>query len=140
MDWAIKGKPIEAGCGARLWPGLRKHWRLLATALGLALLGAALVGAFHTRRHAAVIVPYPHELAQVSFAVAGDVIPHGPVRAAAEAAGEGEQGWAALFSDVADVFHGADFGFVNLETPVAPEHSRGPKPSNSKRRLSCPRR
>jgi poly-gamma-glutamate synthesis protein (capsule biosynthesis protein) len=29
---------------------------------------------------------------------------------------------------VADVFEGADFGFVNLETPVAPEHSRGSKP------------
>ncbi len=75
----------------------------------------------------AVVIPYPHDLAQVSFAVAGDVIPHEAVRAAAAAAGEGEQGWAALFSDVADVFQGADFGFVNLETPVAPEHSHGTK-------------
>ena len=29
---------------------------------------------------------------------------------------------------MADVFEGADFGFVNLETPVAPEHSHGTKP------------
>jgi poly-gamma-glutamate synthesis protein (capsule biosynthesis protein) len=38
------------------------------------------------------------------------------------------QGWTALFSDVADVFHGVDFGFVNMETPVAPAHSHGTKP------------
>ncbi len=106
---------------------LRRRWRLAVGALALAVAGAVLLTAFHPRRHAAVVVPYPHELAQVSFAAAGDVIPHGPVRTAAEAAGDGEQGWAALFSDVADVFHGADFGFVNLETPVAPEHSRGSK-------------
>ena len=106
---------------------MRKHWRLALGTLAVAVAGAALLTAFHARRPAAVVVPYPHELAQVSFAVAGDVIPHGPVRTAAEAAGDGEQGWAALFSDVADVFHGADFGFVNLETPVAPEHSRGSK-------------
>lgn len=76
---------------------------------------------------AEAVAPYPHELAQVSFAVAGDVIPHQAVREAAAAAGPGEQGWEALFSDVADVFRGVDFGFVNLETPVAPDHSRGTK-------------
>jgi poly-gamma-glutamate synthesis protein (capsule biosynthesis protein) len=73
------------------------------------------------------VVPYPHELAQVSFAVAGDVIPHEAVRSAAAAAGDSAAGWGALFADVADVFHHADFGFVNLETPVAPEHSHGTK-------------
>jgi poly-gamma-glutamate synthesis protein (capsule biosynthesis protein) len=128
MDWAIKGRIIQTSNGARLFPGLRKHWRVLAGALGLALLGAALVGAFHGQRIAAVVTPYPHDLSQVSFAVAGDVIPHEPVRAAAKAAGDGEPGWAALFTDVADVFEGADFGFVNLETPVAPAHSKGTKP------------
>ncbi len=133
MDWAIKGKPvgqgrpIGTGARVRLVPLLRERWLLLAGALGLALAGAALMTAFHGRQHAAVVTPYPHDLAQVTFAVAGDVIPHEPARAAAAAAGEGEQGWAALFSDVADVFEGADFGFVNLETPVAPEHSRGTK-------------
>ena len=108
--------------------GLRKYWRPLLGALGLAILGAALHVGLGAKRHAAVVVPYPHELAQVSFAVSGDVIPHEAVKAAAAAAGEGEQGWADLFSDVADVFRDADFGFVNMETPVAPEHSHGTKP------------
>ena len=36
-------------------------------------------------------------------------------------------GWDALFAGVADVFRQADYGFVNLETPVAPNHSRGTK-------------
>jgi poly-gamma-glutamate synthesis protein (capsule biosynthesis protein) len=50
------------------------------------------------------------------------------VRAAAAAAGEGAAGWSALFSDVSDVFKSADFGFVNLETPIAPAHSHGSRP------------
>ena len=66
--------------------------------------------------------------AEVTFAVAGDVIPHEAVRAAAAAAGPGPAGWAALLSHVSDVFKNADFGFVNLETPVAPEHTHGTKP------------
>jgi poly-gamma-glutamate synthesis protein (capsule biosynthesis protein) len=101
-----------------------KHlrWAVVAVVL-LAAVGAALLY-FHGRRPGAV-APYPHELTRVSFAVAGDVIPHGAVRAAAAAAGDGAAGWAALFADVADVFEHADFGFVNLETPVAPQHSRG---------------
>ena len=61
------------------------------------------------------------------------MIPHEAVRAAAGAAvaaGDptNSQGWGALLSDVADVFKRADFGFVNLETPVAPAHSHGSKP------------
>jgi|HubBroStandDraft_1064217.scaffolds.fasta_scaffold91289_1 poly-gamma-glutamate capsule biosynthesis protein CapA/YwtB (metallophosphatase superfamily) len=104
----------------------RISWRLPVALLALAALGAAF-SFRHLGRHAAVVVPYPHDLAQVSFAVAGDVIPHEPVRAAAAAAGEGEAGWAALLSGVADVFQSADFGFVNLETPVAPDHSHGTK-------------
>jgi poly-gamma-glutamate synthesis protein (capsule biosynthesis protein) len=56
------------------------------------------------------------------------VIPHEAVRAAAAAQGPDVQGWTALFSDVADIFHSADFGFVNMETPVAPNHSKGSKP------------
>jgi poly-gamma-glutamate synthesis protein (capsule biosynthesis protein) len=109
----------------------RRHgWLAGAGALFLAatVISAALLLGYHTSHSAAAQVPFPHELAQVSFAVAGDVIPHEPVRAAAAAAGEGAAGWGALFSDVADVFQHADFGFVNLETPVAPAHSRGSKP------------
>ncbi len=82
-------------------------------------------------------VPYPQEITRVTFAIAGDVIPHEPVVHAASAAAvqtAGDEspsdhtGWDALFADVADVFHQADFGFVNLETPVAPKHSVGSKP------------
>jgi len=99
-----------------------------AALLAVAAIAAVLLASSHASRPAAAVVPYPHELAQVSFAVAGDVIPHEPVRAAAAAAGEGSQGWGALFADVRDVFERADFGFVNLETPVAPAHSKGSKP------------
>jgi poly-gamma-glutamate synthesis protein (capsule biosynthesis protein) len=107
---------------------VRRRWRALTAVCVGTAVGAGLLIAYRSGHSAAAIVtPYPHDVAQVSFAVAGDVIPHDPVRAAAKAAGDGEQGWAALFTDVADVFEGADFGFVNLETPVAPEHSHGTK-------------
>ena len=140
MDWVLGRRhlgAVERGDGAsRRTPPtavgmgalLRRYWRWASGALALALFGAALLAAFYGRQHAAMVTPYPHDLAQVTFAVAGDVIPHEPVRAAAKAAGDGEPGWAALFADVADVFEDADFGFVNLETPVAPEHSKGTKP------------
>ena len=113
---------------SKLGPMLRRHWRLATLIAVLLALAPVLLIGFHSNRLAAVVAPYPHELAQVSFAVAGDVIPHEPVRVAAAAAGDGAQGWGALFSDVADVFKAADFGFVNLETPVAPAHSHGSKP------------
>ncbi len=103
---------------------------------------------------------YPREISRVTFAAAGDVIPHQavaqaaaaaavketPVKAqatatvsatapapasapaAAAAAPEGNHnGWDAMFAEVADVFRTVDFGFVNLETPVAPKHSMGSK-------------
>lgn len=113
--------------------GIRRRWRWVSGFVALAAVGAALISALDGRRQAVVAMPYPHDVAQVSFAVAGDVIPHEAVRAAAKAAGNsdadgGEAGWAALFSNVADVFEGADFGFVNLETPVAPNSSHGTKP------------
>lgn len=82
-------------------------------------------------------VSYPQEISRVTFAIAGDVIPHEPVvrsAAAAQTYPEGQNvpsdhsGWDTLFADVADVFRQADFGFVNLETPVAPKHSVGSKP------------
>ena len=97
---------------------------------------------------------YPQEISRVTFAISGDVIPHEPVvesaraaeaeasanapaassqvpganPAAPESAPSDHAGWDALFADVADVFRQADFGFVNLETPVAPRHSLGSKP------------
>jgi len=135
MDSLIPGRQTGAGFAARLAPGLRRHWRLAGGGLLLAVaaVAAILLSGFHGRPLAAVVAPYPHEVAQVSFAVAGDVIPHEAVRAAAGAAVSAgdptnSQGWGALLSDVADVFQRADFGFVNLETPVAPAHSHGSKP------------
>jgi poly-gamma-glutamate synthesis protein (capsule biosynthesis protein) len=113
---------------SKLGPLFRRHWRIASLFSVLLALAPILFVGFHSSRLAAVVVPYPHELAQVSFAVSGDVIPHEPVRAAAAAAGDGALGWGALFADVADVFKGVDFGFVNLETPVAPAHSHGSKP------------
>jgi poly-gamma-glutamate synthesis protein (capsule biosynthesis protein) len=117
-------------------PTLRNGW-FLACAGVLLLSVLAFAGTFFSalpgdRLHA-VVAPYPHELAQITFAVAGDVIPHEAVRAAAGAAAvagapTNSQGWGALFSDVSDVMEKADFGFVNLETPVAPAHSKGSKP------------
>jgi poly-gamma-glutamate synthesis protein (capsule biosynthesis protein) len=108
----------------------KRHPRLVLAALLAIALIAVFAGPILRRSvHAArPVVPYPHELARVSFAVAGDVIPHEAVRAAAAAEGPDVQGWTALFSGVADVFQSADFGFVNMETPVAPNHSKGSKP------------
>ena len=107
---------------------LRRRWRIVAAICFGVIAAAGVLAALRSSHSAAAVVaPYPHDLAQVSFAVAGDVIPHEAVRQAAAAAGDGEPGWAALFSDVADVFEGTDFGFVNLETPVAPKHSHGTK-------------
>jgi poly-gamma-glutamate synthesis protein (capsule biosynthesis protein) len=135
-NFAVQGRWFGVGLGARLAPSLRRHWRLAgggALLLALAAVAATILAGSRDRRLAAIVVPYPHELAQVSFAVAGDVIPHEAVRAAAGAAATAgdptnSQGWGALFSDVSDVFEKADFGFVNLETPVAPAHSHGSKP------------
>ncbi len=134
MDFAMRECQLGGTMGAGLGSALRRHWRLACGGVLLlaVAVAAVLLTGFHGGRPAAVVVPYPHELAQVSFAVAGDVIPHEAVRAAAAAAASSDptnaQGWSALFSDVSDVFHGVDFGFVNLETPVAPNHSHGSKP------------
>jgi poly-gamma-glutamate synthesis protein (capsule biosynthesis protein) len=104
-------------------------WIASIVLLSASVLAAITGSGFRLGVHAAKpLVPYPHELAHVSFAIAGDVIPHEAVRAAAAAAGDDSQGWTALLSDVSDVFQSADFGFVNMETPVAPAHSKGSKP------------
>ena len=122
---------------------LKGRLRLAGDLVALALVMAGLSAAIHTGHAAAVkaavaVTPYPHELAQVSFAVAGDVIPHDAVRASATAAGKDDAGWAALLANVSDVFQGVDFGFVNLETPVAPVHSKGTRPFLFDAPLSLP--
>jgi poly-gamma-glutamate capsule biosynthesis protein CapA/YwtB (metallophosphatase superfamily) len=100
----------------------------LGVLLAVAAFGFLTLSSFHAASPVKPVVPYPHEVSRISFAVAGDVIPHEAVRAAASAEGPDVQGWTALFSDVADIFQSADFGFVNMETPVAPNHSKGSKP------------
>jgi poly-gamma-glutamate synthesis protein (capsule biosynthesis protein) len=102
---------------------------------------------------ASVKVSYPQEISRITFAAAGDIIPHQTVVQSASAQSQGtpethtensselkehstfqtpaagnHAGWDLLFANVADVFRQADFGFVNLETPVAPAHSHGSKP------------
>jgi poly-gamma-glutamate capsule biosynthesis protein CapA/YwtB (metallophosphatase superfamily) len=126
-----------------------------AAVLLLILLTAAL---FKWEQHwtpvnASVKVSYPQEISRITFAAAGDVIPHQSVAQSAAAQTQsvpetqketspepkdnatsqtspagGNGGWNLLFANVADVFRQADFGFVNLETPVAPSHSHGSKP------------
>jgi poly-gamma-glutamate capsule biosynthesis protein CapA/YwtB (metallophosphatase superfamily) len=95
-----------------------------------ALLTTTIVVARGRPQNKAPKATYPQEISRVTFAVAGDVIPHQPVVEAANAVAtaSNHDGWDALFANVADVFQAADFGFVNLETPVAPKHSLGSKP------------
>ena len=109
--------------------------RLLATLVGLFVLLAASVWTTRARQAAGVVTarPIPREVARLSFAVAGDVIPHQAVIQAAATQAKLQTttthgGWDLLLADVADVFQKADIGFVNLETPVAPANSRGSKP------------
>ena len=130
MKTGGEGIPPAEGAENGNFLGLSPRAAALAVMVLLGVvMAASYFSGFATKLHrAAAVAPYPHELARVSFAVGGDVIPHEPVRAAAEAAGGGAQGWGSLLADVSDVFEGADFGFVNLETPVAPAHSKGSKP------------
>jgi poly-gamma-glutamate synthesis protein (capsule biosynthesis protein) len=131
------------GLRMRTKAALKGRRRIAVDSAALAVVALGLGAAIYTGQSieasaAEAVVPYPHELAQVSFAVAGDVIPHEAVRAAATAAGKDEAGWTALLANVSYVFEAADFGFVNLETPVAPEHSKGTKPFLFDAPLSLP--
>jgi poly-gamma-glutamate capsule biosynthesis protein CapA/YwtB (metallophosphatase superfamily) len=143
---------------AIIWNPILKRRKVARAAAGVLLL-IVLGGAFFKWEQnkatvsASVEASYPQEISRLTFAAAGDVIPHGPVvqsaaaqnQSAAETQKEtspepnddrtsptpsagNDGGWDMLFANVADVFRKADFGFVNLETPVAPSHSRGSKP------------
>jgi poly-gamma-glutamate capsule biosynthesis protein CapA/YwtB (metallophosphatase superfamily) len=109
----------------------RRHNAIRIGALVFSLLALLAMAIFATQGRAQAKAPatYPREISRVTFAVAGDVIPHQAVveAAAAAAAPDNHDGWDALFAHVSDAFRGADFGFVNLETPVAPKYSRGTK-------------
>src|SRR5262249_18840368 len=118
----------------------RKRVRAGAGALCFLLLISSGLGA--RRANAAEAPPKPRELSRLTFVVAGDVIPHQAVVQSAAAQDQSAKsnasaqsgtidlhgGWDVLFAGVADVFRQADFGFVNLETPVAPNSSHGSKP------------
>ncbi len=111
----------------------RPAWLAATTLLLGVVLGAAAVALFATFHNGTTRVlsaTWPRETARVTFVAAGDVIPHQPVvqSATAHKAETNHDGWDALFADTADLFQSADYGFVNLETPVAPAHSRGSKP------------
>ena len=136
-------------------PAWRRYLRPVVFAL-LAITVLAVSANKWSRRapsaSASAPVTYPREIARISFAAAGDIIPHQAVTQSAaaqsqlalqaaaarpsesDAAGSNAAssdvhgGWDILFSQVAGAFRQADFGFVNLETPVAPAHSRGSKP------------
>ena len=80
---------FDARFASGLLRGIRTKWRLTVASvllIAVAVFGVGFLVSPHGSRGASVVVPYPHELAQVSFAVAGDVIPHEAVRAAAGAA------------------------------------------------------
>lgn len=109
--------------------GRRNAIRIVALALATIALLVAAIFLTRTRAQAKAPTTYPQEISRVTFAVAGDVIPHEPVVEAAKAAAtpDNHDGWDALFANVSGVFRDVDYGFVNLETPVAPTHSLGSK-------------
>jgi len=98
--------------------------------LAVILFSTLIVTACNTHTAVQAATPYPRELGRITFVAAGDVIPHQAVVQAATAhkTATNHDGWDTLFADTADLFQSADFGFVNLETPVAPAHSHGSKP------------
>ncbi len=110
----------------------RRYWLIFSALAAGILIGSLSVAAWcHFHGESKVFgATYPREIARVTFTAAGDVIPHQAVvqSAAAHKTDTNHDGWDALFADVADLFQSSDFGFVNLETPVAPAHSHGSKP------------
>lgn len=78
----------------------------------------------------------PEVLAVARLAAVGDILMHGAVKEAAAAAAErgpdgasvNNEGYDALFADVAPAFAEADVVFANLDTPIAPTNDRGSRP------------
>jgi poly-gamma-glutamate synthesis protein (capsule biosynthesis protein) len=65
--------------------------------------------------------------ARVTLAAVGDVLMHGAVKqsAAIHGAGTPDAGFSWLFAPIADLLAQPDLTFANLETPIAPQTSRG---------------
>ncbi len=64
---------------------------------------------------------------QVTLGAVGDVLMHGAVKqsAAVHGAGAADAGYSWLFAPIADLLSQPDLTFANLETPIAPQASRG---------------
>lgn len=80
---------------------------------------------------AAMPTPRAVEVARVTFAAVGDMLPHAAVHdaaASAAAAGAAHEGWSALLEGARHGLESADVAFANLETPVAPETGRKVEP------------
>jgi poly-gamma-glutamate capsule biosynthesis protein CapA/YwtB (metallophosphatase superfamily) len=125
----IKGAQNTAIMTVESTAGRQKAFHISALVLSMVALLVAAILVARGRAQATTPTTYPQEISQVTFAVAGDVIPHEAVAEAASAAAtpDNHGGWDALLENVSDVFRDVDFGFVNLETPVAPQHSLGSK-------------
>ena len=70
------GRDGRLRLSARTLAFLRRKGRAICDLLAVCAIGAMLVAGFQSMPVVAVVVPYPHDLGQVSFAVGGDVIPH----------------------------------------------------------------
>src|ERR1039458_2223115 len=70
------GREGRLGLSARTLAFLRSRRRGIWDLVAGCAIGAMLVAGFRSMPVAAVVVPYPHDLWQVSFAVAGDVVSH----------------------------------------------------------------
>jgi poly-gamma-glutamate capsule biosynthesis protein CapA/YwtB (metallophosphatase superfamily) len=83
--------------------------------------------------HGGAVVPSPpapepiREVAAVTLGAVGDVLMHEAVKqsAAAHAADAPDAGFSWLFAPIADLLAATDLGFANLETPIAPQASKG---------------
>lgn len=75
---------------------------------------------------------YPLVLGSVAVVAGGDIIPHASIKEVAarqnqlgeEGLSLNQEGWSALFADIAPELQAADLAFANLETPVAPDHHK----------------
>jgi hypothetical protein len=71
--------------------------------------------------------PPVRTVARVTLGAVGDVLMHDAVKRSAETHGAGapDAGFSWLFAPIADLLSEPDLTFANLETPIAPQASRG---------------
>ena len=133
IDWAFGGG-ARTGIRPALKSTLERHWRagLVVLLLGASALAGYRFAGLPQHKPAAAVAPYPHELAQVSFAVAGDVIPHEAVRAAAIAGGEGAHRAGRRYSATSPTSFIVPISRLSISKRPSPRLiPRGPNPSCS---------